>query len=249
MVTRRFDGQIMLVQAREADDPMLVHEYECFLKRCGVPSGAMETLNLAAEPPDPARLEGIDVVMVGGSGDFSLVTGGFDWHEPMLELMRTIVRRRQPMFASCFGFQAIVQALGGTLRSDPKRAELGTFEMTLTDAGRADPLFSRMPERFDAQLGHNDSAVELPDELVCLAGSERCAMQAVRVEGAPIVATQFHPELTWEDNMERFMRYIMNYKDADESVEDAHARGLEIHRPSPHCEQLLPLFLEHCRAF
>jgi GMP synthase (glutamine-hydrolysing) len=236
--------KILLLHARDPDDPSLTHEYECFVARSGEPADSFVQLNLTTHTPlGPELFDGVDCVMVGGSGAYSLTKGGADWFEPMLELMREIVARRVPLFASCFGFQALVVAMGGELRADPERAELGTYALTLTDAGRADPLFSELPDTFDVQLGHNDSVVSLPDGLVNLASTERCLYQSVRVPGAPIYATQFHPELTDKDNILRYMRYLEHYIRPGETIEDARHRAYSMHRPSPDANAMIRRFL------
>lgn len=237
--------KILLLQARNATDPMLRHELECFAQQCGLPNERFLTLNLPAQAwDDDTVLDRVDAVMVGGSGDYSLATGGFHWHDHYLDLMRRVIARRLPTFASCFGFQAIVQALGGRIVKDPSCAEVGTFEISLSDAGIAEPLFAAAPRQFDAQLGHNDSAAEpLPDELLNLAYSERAPVQAIRVRDAPVVATQFHPELSMESNVVRYLRYLSTYNPELDPLE-ARARSAEIHRPSPVANTLLRRFLD-----
>lgn len=235
--------RILLIQARTADDPMVRHELEAFAARSKLDLSAFTTFNIALKDRPELNLQGFDAAMVGGSGAFSLVEGGFDWHQDFLDLMRTLLRAKIPTFASCFGFQALVQALGGTLASDKDRAELGTFPITLTEAGLQDPLFGALPPVFDAQLGHNDSAISLPEELIHLASSERCIYQAVRVKDLPILATQFHPELSRSDNLDRFRNYLQNYKSPDQSFEEAMAYAESIHRPSPHASSLLQTFV------
>lgn len=237
-------GRVVLLQARDPDDPMLEHELGCFVARSGLPPTSFISYNLAELPPDEGILDEFDMVMVGGSGDYSVVKGGFDWHDDMLDLMRAVVRRRVPMFASCFGFQALIQSLGGEVITCEQRSEMGTFTISLTDHGARDPLFSNLPRHFEAQLGHNDSAVALPEDLVCLADSTRCEHQAVRHRGAPIVATQFHPELTHEDNIHRYLRYLASYKDPNLTMEEARQRAHSMHRPSPHANGLLRRFVE-----
>lgn len=236
--------KILLLQAREPGDPMLDHELECFARRCGLEPEAFESVNMSAAELGAELLDGPDGVMVGGAGEYSVVKGGFDWHEPMLDLMRAVVQKGVPMFASCFGFQALVQALGGAVEADPQRSELGTYEVTLTPEGREDPIFGHHPDTFDAQFGHNDSAIRLPDELVWLASSERCQYQAVRYMDAPIVATQFHPELCAEDNMQRYIAYLQNYEAAALTREQAEEKARQMHRPSPHASHLLREFVK-----
>jgi GMP synthase (glutamine-hydrolysing) len=237
------DLRILLLQARTPGDPILAHEFECFARAAGVEESAFTCLNMVETTPEPSMLDGHALVMVGGSGDYSVVKGGFEWHEPLLEMMRAVVEAKLPMFASCFGFQSLVQALGGELVSDPELAEIGTMEVTLTEAGERDPLFGDLPKMFHAQLGHNDSAHTLPDDLILLAGSARCPHQAVRHRSAPIVATQFHPELTDRDNITRYLRYLNAYKADELTPDEAIALAESMHQPSPHANALVRQFL------
>jgi len=118
-----------------------------------------------------------------------------------------VIPQRLPTFASCFGFQAIVRAGGGEVVRDPSRAEVGTFDISVTPAGAADSLFSDLSRGFPAQLGHKDHATGLPSGCTHLAGSERSPFQALRIDGTQIVATQFHPELDRAANLYRYQRY------------------------------------------
>lgn len=236
--------RILLIQARVPGDPMAAHELNAFVTRTGLSPDNFQILNTVTDPMNSQVLDTADIVMIGGSGDFSLVSSGFEWHTPFLEWMRELVRRGVPTFASCFGFQALVQALGGTLKHDENCAELGTHRVTLTDAGLDDPVFGQLPAQFDAQFGHNDSAAQLPPTLEHLASSQRCLYQAVRVRGTPIVATQFHPELDMHGNLDRFQNYLENYRGDAATYEEAWQRALALHRPSPHCSALLKHFLQ-----
>lgn len=236
---------ILLLQARNPNDPILEHELMCFVTRSGLPRTHFRAVNLVTTARlDASLLEGVDVVMVGGSGDYSVVKGGYPWHESMLELMRTVVEMQLPMFASCFGFQALAMAMGSELATDPAHAELGTWGMRLTPKGKSDPLFGKLPETFGAQLGHNDSVIRLAPGLTRLAGSEACPVQAFRIPDTHIVATQFHPELTHRDNIKRYLRYLEAYRQDDETMEEATERAEAMHRPSPEANGLIRLFLD-----
>lgn len=240
--------RVLLLQAREAEDIILTHELDCFVERAGLTHESFHAINLVTDAVDARELKRADVVMIGGSGAFSVVKGGFDWHEPMLELMREVVAQGKPMFASCFGFQALVQAMGGQVVSDKAQAEVGTFLVTRTAESEADELFATMSPQFDVQLGHNDSALTLPEGFINMARSERCAHQAVRVAGLPIVATQFHPELTNDDNITRYMRYLEAYRPAEMTMEEARQHAEAIHRPSHESNRLVRRFLEQVFA-
>jgi GMP synthase (glutamine-hydrolysing) len=236
---------ILLIQARQPDDPILEHEFECFVARTRFSPEAFTAVNMATESVSEELLQQVDLVTVGGAGDFSVVERGFDWHDELLGVMEQVVDRELPMFASCFGFQALVQVYGGELESLPECAEIGTHTVELTDEGREDAFFSHLPERFNAQLGHQDSVTELPGGLTRLAFSDNCPVQAVRVPGKPIYATQFHPELSADENIDRYVRYLQNYKQTDESREEALERAERIHSPSPEANELFRRFIDH----
>ncbi|MFP4601238.1 MAG: type 1 glutamine amidotransferase [Persicimonas sp.] len=235
---------ILLLQARQPGDAMLDHELRCFASRCGLEPAAFESVNMVDEPLGVHLLADVDAVMVGGAGEFSVAKGGFDWHQPLLDLMKLIARKQMPMFGSCFGFQAIVQAFGGRVETRPDMGEVGTYEVRLTEEGRQDPIFGAHPDRFDAQFGHNDSVIDLPDEFVWLASSKRCNYQAIRFRDAPIVATQFHPELCAEDNMQRYIAYLKNYEAGALDDQQARDKARQMHRPSPYASQLLREFVD-----
>lgn len=235
--------KILLLQARLESDPMREHEVNCFYDRTELPRGAIEIFNMTQGVFAHEKLTDYDAIMVGGSGDFSVVESGFDWHQDMLDLLSVIARKKLPMFASCFGFQALAQALGGTLERVPELGEVGTYDVSLTDAGKEDQAFSWFPDTFKAQLGHLDRVSVLPDELVCLAASERCPVQAIRLKDSPIIATQFHPELSVGANFERFVYYIEHYKTPGMSHEEAIESAKPDYAPSPECSELLKRYL------
>jgi GMP synthase-like glutamine amidotransferase len=75
------------------------------------------------------------------------------------------------------------------VRSEPE--EIGFFPVTLTAAGRADPVLGVLPERFLAAQWHSFHC-ELPAGAVALADSAVC-LQAFRAGSA--LGVQFHPEV------------------------------------------------------
>ncbi len=110
--------------------------------------------------------------MVGGSGDYYVSNRTLPHFESQLEFLSEVVERGYPMFASCFGFQILVAALGGEVTYDPESMEVGTYRLTVSEEGRRDPLMGRLPESFEAQMGRKDRALRLPGGVVNLASSE-----------------------------------------------------------------------------
>jgi GMP synthase (glutamine-hydrolysing) len=203
-----------LLQARRAGDPVRGEERDVFAARLGVSIADMLPHDLLSEPLDvDALIHGVDAILVGGAGEFG-INDEVPWMRGFIDAMGGIADRGFPMFASCFGFQALVVAFGGRVQTDEARAEVGTFELELLDAAIDDPLFAGLPRQFLVQLGHKDHAVIWPSGLTLLARSARCPYQAARVGDLPVYATQFHPELTFRDNLHRLQRYRAHYTKA-----------------------------------
>lgn len=234
----------LLLQARDADDPMLDHERICFRDTMGLRDADLFSVNARERLPTRAELARASAVLVGGSGDYS-VLDAHDWIRDLVTFTRDeLVLSGKPTFASCFGFQILVLAIGGTMIRDPDNMEMGTYGVALTAAAADDPLFSELPAAFDTQVGHKDRAASLPAGVHVFAGSQLCPMHAFRVGALPIWATQFHPELDHRTLRARYLRYRALYEPtahaADpEASEDAFLRGL---RPSEEASALLELF-------
>ena len=105
-----------------------------------------------------------------------------------------------PVWGSCWGLQLAVVALGGSVRRNPRGRELPIARaITMTEAGRADPLFASRPAVFDALCSHLDEIETLPPNSQILAGNEMSAIQAITAqspEGGSFHGTQYHPEHT-----------------------------------------------------
>ena len=118
-------------------------------------------------------------MLVGGSGEYSVLDNNIVIKR-FIDYLGEIVESIVPMFASCFGFQALALAYGGTVIHDEEKAEVGTYEIYTTMNAENDPIFQQLPKRFLAQLGHQDHVTVLPSEFIHLAGSERSEHQAFK---------------------------------------------------------------------
>ena len=185
---------------------MREQEVGCFAAALSCDRRQIRTIDLLTAVPTRTELNSTDMVLLGGSGRYS-ATAEAPWLERALDVMCTLHARRKPTFASCWGFQAMARALGGTVIHDPSRAELGTHAVILTPAGKADPVFGALGDSFEAQMGHEDVVVELPPDAVLLASTQKVQKQAFRFDGLPIYCTQFHPELTSADMCGRVSAY------------------------------------------
>ncbi len=196
----------LLLQARDLDDPMCPQEIGCFARALHCAPEQIRVFDLLNGCPGGSVLDAVDVVLLGGSGDYSVAQGG-PWLERTLDAMRDLHARSMPTFASCWGFQAMAKALGGEVVTDLARAELGTLELRLAEAGKQDPLFGPLGPLPLVHMGHQDIVESLPADAVLLASTDRVENQAFRFAGKPIYCTQFHPELTVRGMTERLRAY------------------------------------------
>lgn len=133
--------RILLLQARD-DQPTQREEVEDFARFGRLHVDQFTLLNGFDTPSfTPDCLQGHDALFVGGSSDASVLKPEqFPFIEDAKKLMAYCVDASVPVFSSCFGFQVVVEALGGTVILDPPGMELGSFAIQLTPAAKTDLL-------------------------------------------------------------------------------------------------------------
>ena len=240
----------LLLQSRDATDPMRSHEIECFSSSLGLPASGIDVVDMLARVPTRDELRSSRAVLMGGSGDYSSLDP-FPWIGRMVEYVRDqLIPSGIPTFASCFGLQVTTLALGGEMMRDPAHREVGSIDLTVTAAAAEDPIFATLPATFVGQAGHTDRAVRLPPGASLLATSAKCPVNAFRVEGRPYWACQFHPELDPDAVAKRYMAYMEKYPPTDlpPGTPLSEAPFLKKLRPSPHATRLLQRFAQWCKV-
>ncbi|MEQ8456843.1 MAG: glutamine amidotransferase [Sandaracinaceae bacterium] len=145
--------------------------------------------------PDPETLRGVVV-----TGSSALVTDRLEWSERTGAWLRAAVDAEIPMLCICYGHQLLADTLGGTVGANRKGREIGAIDVTLNEAGRADPLFEGLPETLRVSSSHRQQVLALPEGAVALGHNEMDPHQAYRL-GARVWGVQFHPE--WDDGVIR----------------------------------------------
>ncbi|MBA4324611.1 MAG: GMP synthase [Rhodobacter sp.] len=109
----------------------------------------------------------------------------------LADLMAAYTATGKPVLGICLGSQLLARAFGAEnhLGTAP---EFGWVDVSLTEAGRADPVLSRVPQTFPIFQWHSDTFT-LPEAAVHLAHSPTAAHQAFRI-GRATYGTQFHFE-------------------------------------------------------
>ncbi len=213
-----------LLLSIRADDAAADNEYESFMTLAGLAEGELRRIRLDQRALGDIALPDWSGIWVGG--------GPFNYSDPderksavqrrveadLDRLLDSVVAADFPFLGACYGLGALGRHQGATLGrrySEP----VGAVRITLSAAGRADPVLAGLPTAFDAFTGHKEAIGELPGHAVLLASSAACPVQAFRV-GANAYATQFHPELDAAGMSTRIDVYRhAGYFDPDEADE------------------------------
>lgn len=172
--------------------------YVGMLKRCA-PNGIECDVIFPADPGASLPVgEAIrDYDGVAWTGCSTCVFSGEPDVAEQIEFARECFRRGVPAFGSCWAAQIAVVAAGGEVALNPNGREMGIArEITLTDEGRAHPLYDGKPAVFDAFTSHDDEVTVLPAGAALLAGNEFTRVQSVVVkhDGTEFWGLQYHPE-------------------------------------------------------
>jgi GMP synthase (glutamine-hydrolysing) len=188
-----------LLLAIRAEDAAADNEYDSFLTLAGLGESELRRVRLEQRPLGQVDLREWSGILVGG--------GPFNYSDPQ-ELKTPVQRRVEadlaglldrvvsldfPFLGACYGIGALGRQQGAVV--DRRYAEaVGAVEITLTPAGRQDPLLGELPATFEAFTGHKEAVSHLPGPAAAGGKASSAAVQAFRV-GANVYATQFHPEL------------------------------------------------------
>ncbi|WP_426505320.1 type 1 glutamine amidotransferase [Dactylosporangium sp. McL0621] len=136
-------------------------------------------------------------IIGGGSGHSSYEE--LPWIRRVKEFLAAAQRKGVPELHICWSHQAKAEVAGAISKTGHQGRRFGIETLTLTPAGRLDPLFRGLPDAFDVFTSHVDAVYDVP------ASSEfgpvaELAYGVYRNEALAIGATartlQIHPEMT-----------------------------------------------------
>jgi GMP synthase (glutamine-hydrolysing) len=152
----------------------------------------LEEWSLAWETPLPRPLDAYSAVLVFGGA----MHADQDEHHPWLReenfFLQRLLDLHTPVLGICLGAQLLAKAAHAPV-FPVKEAEVGWFEVELTDEGADDPILGRLPRSFEAFQWHY-YAHGVPAGAVEQASNRVCT-QAFRL-GDNAWGVQFHPEVT-----------------------------------------------------
>lgn len=186
-----------LLLATRAEDLAADEEYEAFLRFGQLDTSQLERRRLERDPLGDIDLDAYAGIILGGS-PFTTSDEEKSDVQVRVEAELDVLTRRAiaadvPFLGACYGIGVIGAAIGAVV-DRTFGEDVSAPTITLTEAGREDPLFASLPDGFSAFVGHKEAIHTLPATAVTLASSGACPVQAFRV-GRNVYATQFHPEL------------------------------------------------------
>ncbi len=95
-----------------------------------------------------------------------------------------------PVFGICYGFQAMAQALGGTV-ARTGTSEYGRTELKVTGG----QLHSDLPDTQPVWMSHGDAVTEAPAGFEVVATSSGAPVAAFEDRGRRLAGVQYHPEV------------------------------------------------------
>ena len=154
----------------------------------------------------PDDITGIDfLIVMGGPQDPATTREACPHFDSVGEqaVIAAAVAAGKVVIGICLGSQLIGEALGASFSYSPEK-EIGKFPVTLTDAGKAHPLFSHFGDVLHVGHWHNDMP-GLTQDAQILAFSEGCPRQIVAYSDR-VFGFQCHMELT-KDVVERLIQH------------------------------------------
>lgn len=236
----RHSLKILLMQIRE-DPTTQEEELQEFMRYGQLTQEQFAILDVFKTPTfGPELLDQMDALFIGGSSDASVLEPDqFSFIESCEKLLQRAVEIDFPVFASCFGFQLLITALGGVVIRDRPNLEMGVYPLFLTPEAFSDRLCQHLPNPFLAVSGHQERASQLPNNVINLAFSEKCPFHAIKVKDKRIYGFQFHPEVDAKDLKTRLFRYQTRYLEEESQVQTI-LRSLQ---ETPHANQLIAHFI------
>jgi GMP synthase (glutamine-hydrolysing) len=232
--------RLLLLQIRH-DPRVRREEYDSFVRYCRLQPEELDILNVFDTPRfGPEVLAGYDALLVGGASEASVLEPDKYPAVPYcIKLLQHCIETDFPVFASCFGFQLAVLALGGTIIRDEKDFEMGSLPISLRPTAAQDLLFADVTDGFHAIAVHRERSVNCPPGATELAYTEPCC-HAFKVDGKRFWACQFHAEVDRATLVARLTIYKDSYTNGDSHLDEVLSTAME----TPESNDLMWKFVE-----
>ncbi len=237
---KREELKILLMQIRK-DARIKIQEREAFCSFSKLDETQVDILDVFEEPEFNSEiLSGYDALYIGGTSESNVLKPDENPFLPSsYKLINFCLENNIPVFASCFGFQMAVVAMGGEVLHQEKDFEMGTLPISLTGDAKSDLLFEDTKNEFYAVSVHKQKVTKLPDSCINLAFTDQC-IHAFKVKDKPFWGFQFHPEVSRAHLVERLGIYQSQYTDNGDHFQ----RVIDASVETPESAALLTKFVD-----
>jgi GMP synthase-like glutamine amidotransferase len=129
------------------------------------------------------------------SGSELSASGGSDWDEKIILVIKNFLQQKKPILGICHGHQMLARAIAGAgVCRKAAEPEFGWKKMQIT----SNPLFDGISDPVFLESRY-DEVTDLPDEFKIIARNNSTAIQAFQYKDLPVWGVQFHPEMEYED--------------------------------------------------
>lgn len=171
------------------------------------------------ELPSLDDTEGLYLITGSNAGAYDKLP----WIKSLLEWIRKADERRIKLTGICFGHQCVAQALGGKVVRSEKGWGIGARRSVVSDPY----LLNYFKDGTMTLLyNHHDQVAAMPESAECMASSEFCPCEAMRI-GNHIMTFQGHPEFTT-----KYLNHLLkNFSDNEpEEVRSAAQKSMLLER-------------------
>ena len=208
-------AKILGIQFRENKGSM-AQERACLEREAGVYADIdfVSASDRSIDWSDPAAVvAGYHGVVIGGSSEYYFDGGradndvakqhSYEFLKELTPLFQYLFDNDTPTLGICYGHQLLGAFAGAQVTCDQTQAKTCSHPVKLMVDKHDYFLFSDLPEEFFAHYGHKDSLDRVPKGAVLLMnGGDQCKVSALKYK-SNIYTTQFHPELTFGDMVDR----------------------------------------------
>ena len=233
---------VLLLQTRP-EDAAADEEYAAILSRGGLNTTDVRRVRLERE--DAPDLTGVRAIVMGGGpacvSDADPVPLEATINARAGRVLAQVCARDLPFLGLCYGIGALAAHLGGPVDKSAHAEPISCARLSVTEAGRRDPLLGGVPDLFDGLVAHKEAAQAVPPGAVHLVRGTVCPVQMIR-HGRNVYATQFHPEADGDSFALRIRVYRdRGYFDASDATElQARVAGIR----TPHAARILRNFVD-----
>ena len=234
----------LIIQLRP-EDSTADSEFSAILKYGQLDSDNVRRIRAEQQGLPDINLDDYSGIIVGGS-PFDVTTPEHKKSAIQQQLERQFNRLFDEIVAQDFPFLGCCSGNGllgnylGTPMSGRYSEPVCCRTVTITDAGKNDPLLVDFPDQIRVLLGHKEACDEVPAGCDLLVVGDDCPVQMFRLKNN-IYATQFHPE----GDAAGFSLRISVYQHHGYFAPDEAERLIEQlqDEQTPHAQELLSRFV------